>query len=345
MGAITLRSHDADFISVYYVSFYLIFYVKLRRTNSTCFSASSKYNSDWNYFPNLSCLSILVNFCSLLCNSSIIFKRMPSLRLESIELVIALLTVISLILILIDIFFPLDAEHKQFVYIFDLVVVLILAADFALRVGRSAKKGRYVMNQWYEIPAMIPIILYASADTSTIAGQVLQQFRVIAFFRLVRLYYILTLIQGSRFVLLSAFSIITIVFGALGVYLTEAGNPEANIRNLSDAFWWAVETVSTVGYGDVYPVTAEGRIVGIFVMFAGIGILATFITALGSKLIELKLNESKRAKKAEPLPHDFSTKTKEMIKTQIDKVETLDRNDFDALISMLTSIRQHYSVK
>lgn len=129
---------------------------------------------------------------------------------------------------------------------------------------------------------MLPLILYASADTSTLAGQVLQQFRVIAFFRLVRLYYILTLIQGSRFVLLSVFSIITIVFGALGVYLTEAGYAGANIMNLPDAFWWAVQTVSTVGYGDVYPVTPEGRINGTFVMFAGIGILATFITALWS---------------------------------------------------------------
>jgi voltage-gated potassium channel len=271
---------------------------------------------------------------------------MQRLRLESIELAIALLTVISLILILIDIFFPLNSEQELFVYVFDLVVVLILAADFAFRVGRSGKKGRYVMNHWYEIPAMIPIILYASADTSTIAGQVLQQFRVIAFFRLVRLYYILTLIQGSRFVLLSAFSIITIVFGALGVYLTEAGNPGANIRNLADAFWWAVETVSTVGYGDVYPVTAEGRIVGIFVMFAGIGILATFITALGSKLIELKLNEPKKAKEeAQPLLNDLSTKTKDLIKSQIENVETLDQKDFDALISMLTNIRQHYRVK
>src|SRR5918996_711850 len=302
-------------------------------------------NTVRNCFPNLSCLSILVNFCSLLCNSSIIFKRMPSLRLESIELVIALLTVISLILILIDIFFPLDAEHEQFIYIFDLVVVLILAADFAFRVGRSAKKSRYIMNQWYEIPAMIPIILFASADTSTIAGQVLQQFRVIAFFRLVRLYYILTLIQGSRFVLLSAFSIITIVFGALGVYLTEAEYAGANIKTLPDAFWWAVQTVSTVGYGDVYPVTGEGRIIGVFVMFAGIGILATFITALGTKLIELKLNEPKNRKKVEFVRDDLSTKTIELIKNQIEKVETLDQKDFDALISLLRSIHQNYSVQ
>ena len=51
---------------------------------------------------------------------------MLTLRLEFIELVIALLTVISLIVILIDIFFPLNAEQKRFIYVFDLVVVLIL---------------------------------------------------------------------------------------------------------------------------------------------------------------------------------------------------------------------------
>ena len=270
---------------------------------------------------------------------------MLTLKLEFIELVIALLTVISLIVILIDIFFPLNAEQKRFIYVFDLVVVLILAIDFAFRVGRSAKKSRYIMNHWYEIPAMLPLILYASADTSTLAGQVVQQFRVIAFFRLVRLYYILTLIQGSRFVLLSAFSIITIVFGALGVYLTEAGYAGANIRNLADAFWWAVQTVSTVGYGDVYPVTPEGRIIGIFVMFAGIGILATFITALGAKLIELKLNEPKKGKNVEVIRDDLPKKTKELIMNQIEKVETLDQKDFDALTSMLTSIRQHYGVQ
>ena len=270
---------------------------------------------------------------------------MLSLKLEFIELGIALLTVISLIVVLIDIFFPLSAEQKQFIYVFDLVVVLILAIDFTFRVRRSAKKSRYIMNHWYEIPAMLPLVLYASADASTIAGQVLEQFRVIAFFRLVRLYYILTLIQGSRFVLLSAFSIITIVFGALGVYLSESGDASANIKTLPDAFWWAVETVSTVGYGDVYPITAEGKIIGVFVMFAGIGILATFITALGSKLIELKLKEPKKGKKTEEISDDLSTRTKELIRNQIEKVETLDQKDFDTLISMLISIRQNYGTK
>jgi voltage-gated potassium channel len=260
------------------------------------------------------------------------------------ELVVSLLTILSVIVVLIDIFFPLNPQQKRFIYIFDLVVVIILAMDFAFRLRRAPKKKSYVMSHWYEIPAMVPLILYASADPTTLAGQVLEQFRVIAFFRLVRLYYILTLLEGSRFVLLSAFSIVTIVFGALGVYLTEVGNPNTNIRNISDAFWWAIETVTTVGYGDVYPTTAEGRIIGSFVMFAGIGILATFITALGSKLIELRLSRSIEEEKENQVSDDLPKKTKALIKDQIDKVETLDQEDLDTLITMLKSLRQNYGL-
>jgi hypothetical protein len=96
----------------------------------------------------------------------------------------------------------------------------------------------------------------------------------------------------------------------------------------------------------VYPVTPEGRIIGIFVMFAGIGILATFITALGSKLIEFKLNQrSAKEKKIELSRNDLPTKTKELIKDQIERVETLDDKDFDALIAMLTKIRQNYGIR
>jgi hypothetical protein len=81
-------------------------------------------------------------------------------------------------------------------------------------------------------------------------------------------------------------------------------------------------------------------------MFAGIGILATFITALGSKLIELKLKEPKKGKKTEEISEDdLSTRTKELIRHQIEKVETLDQKDFDTLISMLISIRQNYGTK
>ncbi|MEZ4768253.1 MAG: ion transporter [Caldilineales bacterium] len=66
-----------------------------------------------------------------------------------------------------------------------------------------------------------------------------------------------------------------IEFGSLAVLAAESPSPNANITNASDAIWWAYVTITTVGYGDQYPVTNAGRIVGILVMTAGVGLFGT----------------------------------------------------------------------
>ena len=74
---------------------------------------------------------------------------------------------------------------------------------------------------------------------------------------------------------------------AITVLKAESTNPDANLVNASDAVWWVFVTLTTVGYGDFFPTTNSGRIIGIFVMFSGtalIGILASFLASfmLGS---------------------------------------------------------------
>ena len=77
----------------------------------------------------------------------------------------------------------------------------------------------------------------------------------------------------------------------IGIYLIESTHEDAQITNLIDAFWWASATVTTVGYGDVVPVTESGRLIGIALMFVGISIIGTFISALGAKLVSLRLKK------------------------------------------------------
>ena len=73
---------------------------------------------------------------------------------------------------------------------------------------------------------------------------------------------------------------------ALGVFEAERDAPEASITTFGDALWWVLTTITTVGYGDLYPVTAEGRLVAGGLMVAGIAVLGTVTAAIATWFLE-----------------------------------------------------------
>lgn len=82
------------------------------------------------------------------------------------------------------------------------------------------------------------------------------------------------------------FSVMIILeVGSVLILSAESKAPNANITTASDAMWWAYVTITTVGYGDKYPVTNAGRLVGILVMTTGVGIFATFAGFISNKLL------------------------------------------------------------
>ena len=99
-----------------------------------------------------------------------------------------------------------------------------------------------------------------------------------------------------------------IFFGGIGVYLAEYKHQGANITNLGDAFWWAIETVTTVGYGDYTPITLVGRVIAVLVMFTGIGMVLTLVGITSQRRIkkmESRLEEiSKKRESRENMDKD-----------------------------------------
>jgi len=199
--------------------------------------------------------------------------------------------------------------------IIDLGLTAIFIADFSFRMITAKSRTYYFVRDWgwADLLACIPL------------------FRIFRLFRIVKAYKIIKKLgpdniarhlsqKRAEFALyILIFSVIVILeMGSAWVLMAESTSPNANITNADDAIWWAYVTITTVGYGDKYPVTDLGRIIGIIVMTTGVGIFATFAGYLSNKL----LAPSKEMEKMEVDEHDFE---KEMI-GRIDELKQLIKN-------------------
>lgn len=118
-------------------------------------------------------------------------------------------------------------------------------------------------------------------------------FRVFKFFRYTKSFQAFVSVLATKkfeFFILFIFSSIVIFVSSVLVYVMEAQNPKSPINTLFDALYWSIVTIATVGYGDIVAVTTEGRMVAIFVIIAGISVLA-FTTSIVVSAFTEKLDE------------------------------------------------------
>jgi voltage-gated potassium channel len=273
-----------------------------------------------------------------------------------IETAITVLVGVSVLLIIIDYIYELSTEQTYFIYIFDIAIVAVLIADFYRRL-RASGQGywRFILKHWYEIPAMMPVVIFVLLETHTVIGAAMRGTGLIPLFRIIRLFHrTTTIFKQSKIAYLIAFSSGSIIIGAFAEFIVESPHPDSKIANLGDALWWAIVTVTTVGYGDIYPVTIEGRIIAAFLMIVGIGVLGIFISTFGAALIESRLRMKSdsavedKSPNLEDLKSDTSTsightmsfnaEAKNLIKHKVDEIEKMNEQEINMLIDMIRAI-------
>ena len=257
------------------------------------------------------------------------------------ELFVSIITLGSVIVILIPSVYSLAPSQLDIIYIFDAIVVVILAADFYKRLRESGQGSRFLLTHCYEIPAMLPLILFAALEQDpSIIGAAIRSLRLVRLFRIIQLFFrTLNLFEGRRILYIVASSTMAVTLGAVAEYLVESTDPEAKITNIEDAFWWAIVTVTTVGYGDVYPVTPGGKLVASMLMIVGIAILGILISTLGAGLIESRFARQDKSRVKKTIEPSLTDQTKVLIKNKIDRIEDISQDDFENLITVIRNLR------
>jgi voltage-gated potassium channel len=210
------------------------------------------------------------------------------------EIIVTILIAASVLFIGADYLYSLPGYQQIGIYIFDLAVVVILAKEFYSRMKRSnEKKIKFLVKHIYEIPAMLPLFLFGIIEAQPLitTNQTTWDLEVIKLFRLLHLFFrTIVIFREHHFLSVITFTIGAIISGAFALYLVEANVADSKIVSLGDALWLVLATVTTVGYGDLHPITTEGKIITSILMFVGIGILWAFIFTLGNNLIQSRLD-------------------------------------------------------
>lgn len=150
----------------------------------------------------------------------------------------------------------------------------IFVVDIVVRLLLADERGRYLIRHWYDVLVLaLPLL------------------RPLRLLRLIPLLSVLNRrvtirLRGRVGIYVAGGASLLAFCAALAVLDVERSSPDANISDFGEAIWWAVTTMTTVGHGDHYPVTAAGRLVAFGLMVGGIALLGTVTATLASWIVE-----------------------------------------------------------
>jgi voltage-gated potassium channel len=227
------------------------------------------------------------------------------LNSNSYMIVVLILTLFSLAVMAVQFLLPQGTETWNLVNFYNNLTCIFFLIDFAMHMIAEPVKRDYFIGQrgYFDLLGSIP-----SFGFSQFTG-LLRLFRLSRLLRLRRfmnpenrelLKNEILNNRGNYAALITVLlAMLVISTASIFVLFFESQSPDANITTSGDSIWWAAVTITTVGYGDKFPVTLGGRITAVFVMFSGVGIIGALASILASVLIP---PPKKTEEPAEPQP-------------------------------------------
>ena len=203
------------------------------------------------------------------------------------KLIVALLSLFSIALLSLTFFIEPDSELNRLIHYYDFGLCLVFLYDFFVQLFKRKKRWNYFFTYgWLDLLSSIPVIY---------EFRYIRIFRVFRVLRIIKslniLYKFIKTNKRASLYGLIVFSstIILILSSTLVLYLEQ---DVGNIKTAEDALWWSYITITTVGYGDLYPVTNEGRLAASVLILNGIAIFGALVSYMTSQVNIIKKKSS-----------------------------------------------------
>ncbi len=236
------------------------------------------------------------------------------------ELFIGGLSILSIYNLIALWLFVTNEDIRMVLEIMNAVMTPIFLGDFFYRFFTAESKSTYFFRRfgWADLLSSVPLPQV----------KVLRVFRIWRVIRLFRTFgarglwdEFVTHRADNALLTVAFFVLCVLEFGSMAVLKAESTSPDANITSASDAIWWCYVTITTVGYGDRYPTTNWGRIVGIVVMSVGVGLFGT----LAAYLSQVFLSPGKKKEKAKDETAPAANDPKQRLAEILQQLEAQER--------------------
>ncbi len=195
-------------------------------------------------------------------------------EMDAFNVLIIVLSIYVLGSLIVDTFMKVPPEVSKILNWVDNGICFVFLYDFSRRFSRAENKLKFMQWGWIDLISSIPFLDYFRAG---------RLFRLIRLFRIIRafksthqlMYHVFKNRRQGALQTALMIAIMVLIFGSIAILQAET-DPNSNIKNAEDAIWWVIVTMATVGYGDKFPITTEGRFIGAVVMIVGIGLFGTF---------------------------------------------------------------------
>ena len=216
------------------------------------------------------------------------------------DLTVQAMVVISLVSFSIETLPGLSVQSRALLRNAETGIVALFTIEYALRVFVADRKLAFVFSFFgiIDLVAILPFYLALGIDLRSIrVFRLLRLFRVFKLARYseaVQRFHRAAIIAKEELVLFGCLALIVLYVSAVGIYYFEQTAQPEKFASVFHSLWWTIATVTTVGYGDVYPITVGGRIFTFVILVVGLGVVAIPTGLIASALSQARTLESDR---------------------------------------------------